>query len=259
MVFARKMDRDEYLSRIGLDRSDIRADAEGLGRLELAHLLHVPFENLDIHWKRPIVLDTERFYSKIVIEKRGGFCYELIGLFNELLREIGFRSRLVSARPFNVERGFGPEFDHAAIVAKIGETEYLVDVGFGNFSAEPLLIVPNIEQSDREGVFRISPDVDDSFVVEKMFGVEWIPEYLFSKKGRNLDEFAEMCNFQQYSADSHFVKGKICSQMTEDGRKTLTDKKFIVTSKSTKKEKTVVSEEQFNAILEQEFGIRPIT
>ncbi|MEP6788502.1 MAG: arylamine N-acetyltransferase, partial [Acidobacteriota bacterium] len=88
------MNRDEYLSRIEVDVSVVRPDVETLRLLQLQHLLHVPFENLDIHWKRPIVLDTDRFYEKIVINGRGGFCYELNGLFNELLIAIGFHTHL---------------------------------------------------------------------------------------------------------------------------------------------------------------------
>src|SRR5687768_18366679 len=84
-----KMNAREYLSRIGLTYPPPLPDARALRSLQRSHLLNVPFENLDIHWKRPIVLDTKKFYDKIVGERRGGFCYELNGLFNDLLREIG--------------------------------------------------------------------------------------------------------------------------------------------------------------------------
>lgn len=118
-------------------------------------------------------------YEKIVVNGRGGFCYELNGLFINLLLELGFLTRLVSARVFGVERGFGPEFDHAAIIVSFGEADYLVDVGFGDFSAEPLKIADGIEQADREGTFRISSADNDSFMVEKKNGHERSNAYLF--------------------------------------------------------------------------------
>ena len=65
---------------------------------------------------RPIVLNTAAFYRKIVDEGRGGFCYELNGLFDELLRYVGFKTRLISARVFREDGTTGPEFDHAAII-----------------------------------------------------------------------------------------------------------------------------------------------
>src|SRR5687768_13890149 len=143
-----------YLERIGVGGVPIAADFSSLKLLQRNHLLAVPFENLDIHWKRPIELDTSRFYSKIVANKRGGFCYELNGLFNELLREFGFETRLVSGRVFNGTE-HGPEFDHAAIIVKIGSEEYLTDVGFGAFAALPLRLVLDTEQDDPNGKFVI--------------------------------------------------------------------------------------------------------
>lgn len=130
------------------------ADVASLRTLQRAHLLAVPFENLDIHWKRPITIDTAKFYDKIVGENRGGFCYELNGAFNALLGSLGFNTRLISARVFNgTDRG--PEYDHAAIIVTIGGDEYLADVGFGAFTAEPLRFVLDDEQTDAAGVFVI--------------------------------------------------------------------------------------------------------
>jgi N-hydroxyarylamine O-acetyltransferase len=243
-----------YLKRIGLSESDVRPDAEGLRLLQRSHLLAVPFENLDIHWKRPITIDTGKFYEKIVGERRGGFCYELNGLFNELLRDVGFQTRLVSARVFN-GTDFGPEYDHAAMIVTIGELEYLADVGFGDFTAEPLRLVPDIEQADREGVFVIRRGEYSILEVAKRADDGWLPEYSFSLFGRDLSEFAGMCDFQQYSPDSHFTKGKVCSIMTETGRKTLTDTKFIVTANGEKSETAVETGERFDQLLQEEFGI----
>ena len=210
----------DYLSRIGVDGAELRPDLETLKLLQSAHLKTVPFENLDIHWKRPIVLDVEKFYEKIVSGRRGGFCYELNGLFNVLLRSIGFETRLISARVFN-GTDFGPEFDHAAIIVTIDGEEYLADVGFGSFTTEPLRFVPDVEQNDPAGVFVIRKRDDSYFEVSKRTDDIWTPEYIFQSVPRDLSEFGEMCDFQQYSPDSHFTKGKLCSIMTETGRKTL--------------------------------------
>ncbi len=248
------MNKQEYISRIGID-ANLSADLETLKLLQLHHLQNVPFENLDIHWKQAIVLDTAKFYSKIVGMRRGGFCYELNGLFNELLRTIGFETRIVSARVAKGKGGFGPEYDHAAIIVSIGETEYLSDVGFGAFTTEPLRFVLNEEQRDDAGVFRITQSDDGYYEISKKNGDGWKSEYIFKPLGRELSEFAGMCDFQQYSPESHFTKGKVCSLLTESGRKTLTDKSFIVTIEGEKTETPVASNEEFNCILMREFNI----
>ncbi len=245
---------EKYLSRIGLDGREFNADLDSLKLLQRSHLLAVPFENLDIHWKRPIVIDTKRFYEKIVNEKRGGFCYELNGLFNKLLISLGFKTRLISARVFNGTE-HGPEYDHAAIIVTIGDEEYLADVGFGEFTAEPLWFVLNEEQQDTTGTFIIRRFDNDYFEVAKRDGEAWKSQYIFNNIDRDLSEFTGMCDFQQYSPDSHFTKGKVCSLMTENGRKTLTDKSFIVTLNGEKTDKQVDSEDEFLATLQREFGI----
>ncbi len=250
-----KMDLVNYLARIGVSGLGVSCDASSLKTLQRSHLLNVPFENLDIHWNRPILLETDRFYKKIVEEKRGGYCYELNGLFNELLKFVGFETRLVSGRVFNGS-GHGPEFDHAAIIVTLGASEYLADVGFGDFTAEPLQIIVDEEQYDAAGIFLIRDFGDGYLEVAKRSGDSWQSEYIFRPIGRNLSEFSEMNKFQQTSPDSHFTKGKVCSLMTAQGRKTLTDKSFIVTTDGNKSDRPIESEAEFESILKQEFNIR---
>jgi N-hydroxyarylamine O-acetyltransferase len=252
----REMNIREYLTRLGTEPDHLEPNEEVLRFLQRKHLITVPFENLDIHWKRPIILDVDRLYQKIVGEKRGGFCYELNGLFNELLRSLGYQTRLVSARVFNGAE-HGPEFDHAAIIVTVGDDEYLADVGFGDFTTEPLRYSLGAEQQDPSGIFVIRRFDDEYVEAAKREGGEWKSAYIFKDVSRELSEFAEMCDFQQYSPDSHFTKGKICSILTENGRKTLTDRKFIVTLDGEKTEKEIASDAEFDAILRREFLISP--
>jgi N-hydroxyarylamine O-acetyltransferase len=179
----------------------------------------------------------------------------LNGLFNELLRDLGYETRLISARVFN-GKDHGPEFDHAAIIVTIDRDEYLADVGFGAFSAEPLRYVFDTEQSDPCGAFMIRKHDADYVEVVKRDDGSWHSEYIFRDVARDLPEFAEMCDFQQHSPDSHFNKSKLCSIMTENGRKTLTDRTFILTANGTKTETEVGSEEEFYDLLDREFSIR---
>jgi N-hydroxyarylamine O-acetyltransferase len=251
------MNKKSYLDRIEIEKSDITADLESLRFLQRQHLLTVPFENLDIHWKRPITLNTNRFYDKMIGEKRGGFCYELNGLFYELLTEIGFQNKIISAKVSKGNGDFGAEYDHLAIIARIGNEEYLVDAGFGDFTAEPLKFVVDVEQLDDNGVFLIRKYDENYFEVAKKVGDVWQSEYIFMTLKRDLTEFAGMCQYHQTSPESHFTRGKVCSLMTLDGRKTLTDGKFIETKKGQKKEISVNSTEQFNQILADEFHIKP--
>src|ERR1041384_2069181 len=85
-----------YLQRLNYHGST-EPTAETLGELHRAHMLAVPFENLDIHLGREIVLDDERLYAKVVERRRGGFCYELNGAFAGLLGALGFDVKMLAA------------------------------------------------------------------------------------------------------------------------------------------------------------------
>lgn len=249
------MNKTEYLERIVIDEKDLTVSAQTLGLLQKRHLLEIPFENLDIYWKRPITTNIAKFYEKIILEKRGGFCYELNGLFNALLQKIGFQTKIISARVSRGSNEFGAEYDHLAIMTKIGDEEFIVDVGFGDFTAEPLKFVLNVGQTDANGIFLIRKRADDYFEVFKKDVENWQSEYIFKDIARDLSEFSEMCNFHQTSPDSHFTKGKLCSVMTQTGRKTLTDTKFIKTKIGERNETEINSDTEFYRILRCEFGI----
>src|SRR5215510_66895 len=112
------MDISSYLKRIGYSRP-VNPDAETLRGLQVAHLLTVPFENLDIGLKRTIKIDDASLWDKLINQKRGGFCYELNGLCAWLLKQIGFNMTYLNARVFNSTGELGIDFDHLALLVKI--------------------------------------------------------------------------------------------------------------------------------------------
>ena len=242
-----------YLERINVHATG--ADLATLKKLQHHHLLAIPFENLDIYWNRNIVLDIEASYEKVVINGRGGFCYELNGLFDVLLRDLGFETRLISARVYHADGSTGPEFDHAAVIVMIDGNPYLTDVGFGDFAAEPLWLVVNEPQEDPAGTFVIRKIDETEFDVAKQVNGDWKGQYVFTDQSRELSDFTEMCDFQQFSPDSHFKKGPICSILIKDGRKTLTKAELIITWKDSRSASAIESEDDFYQILADQFQI----
>ncbi len=101
-------DESKYLRRINYtDKLIINDDT--LIKLHEYHFLNVPFENIDIHYNKFFDLELESLYRKIVINYRGGFCYELNSTFNALLCDIGFDSKIIVARIFDDLGNLGPE------------------------------------------------------------------------------------------------------------------------------------------------------
>ncbi|MBK8784283.1 MAG: arylamine N-acetyltransferase [Anaerolineales bacterium] len=91
------MNIQDYLSRIRFDGIP-SLSSETLHALQLAHMKTVPAQRIWHSFGRTIKLDIESLWDKIIIRKRGGFCYELNGMFAWLLKEIGFEVTYLNAR-----------------------------------------------------------------------------------------------------------------------------------------------------------------
>ena len=133
------MKTERYFERINY-KGAINPNTKTLYDLHFAHMLAVPFENLDIGLHYPIDINELAIWNKIVHNNRGGFCYELNGLFAWLLKQIGFDVTYLNARVFNRTGELGSDFDHLTLLVQIpGQSDrWLADVGFGDSFTEPL-------------------------------------------------------------------------------------------------------------------------
>jgi N-hydroxyarylamine O-acetyltransferase len=221
----------------------------------VAHLLSVPFENLSIHAGEPIVLDDDALFEKIVTKRRGGFCYELNGLFSALLRALGFDTSMLSACVKSSRGGFGPEFDHMVLLVKLKDP-WLVDVGFGDLFREPLRLVPGVEQLQHGRAYRFEPAGNHRLILmQRDESGSWTPQYRFGLQPHVYADYEERCAYHQTSPDSHFTQKRVCSLMTEDGRVTLSDMRLITNRHSIREERDLATEREYAGILSRAFGI----
>ena len=191
----------DYLRRVGYAGSR-QPTAETLRNLHRAHMLSVPFENLDISLGRKIICEEESFLRKIVEQRRGGFCYELNGAFTALLRELGFRVTLLSARVPRDDGSSSPEFDHLTLRIDL-EEPWLADVGFGDLFSEPLPLRIGVEQEQDGRKFRMVEQKGRFQLDRTEPDGSWKPQYSFTLVPRHLDEFARMCHYHQTSRNRH--------------------------------------------------------
>ena len=247
------MDVHAYLRRIDYHGS-LEPTATTLAALQGAHLWNVPFENLDVHLGRPIVLALPALYEKIVEHRRGGFCYELNGLFAWLLRELGFDVSLLSGRVF--EQGQeGPEFDHLTLAVQAGG-EWLTDVGFGDSFLRPLRLDGDDEVAQDSGTFRLrQAGAERMLERSRPAGAPWEPQYVFSLTPRALSDFSAMCRHHQTSPLSTFTRRTICSRATPRGRVTLANERLIVTVDGERSERPIESAREYRGVLRGEFGV----
>lgn len=246
------MNLDTYLQRIDYHGSHSRT-AETLRALQRAHILAVPFENLDIYLGQHIGLDEAAFYEKIVRRRRGGFCYELNGLFATLLRALGFEVTLLSARVMDSGQP-GPEFDHLVLLVQL-EEHWLVDVGFGDSFIEPLKLDDSNEQLLDDVAYRLSNSGEQWTMQRRSPDHEWETQYQFTLLPRQLADFTGMCHYHQTSPQSNFTQKRICSRATPTGRVTLSEMRLIVTANDERRERTLADHEAYKAALREYFGI----
>lgn len=253
------MDVEAYLERINY-RDSLSPTAETLKQLQLAHLFAVPFENLSIHSREPIVLNDQALFEKIVRRRRGGFCYELNGLFSGLLRDVGFEVTMLSAGVANAQGTFGPDFDHmtlAVITRENGKSErWLVDVGFGDSFREPLLLDERGEQLQGELSYKLVPDSPFLVMMQREAAGEWKAQYRFTLQPYNYVDYAEMCSFHQTSPSSHFTRARICSRATPEGRLTLSELRLITTIHGDgQTERLLTNEAEYESVLKECFDV----
>ena len=246
------MNAPAYLNRIHY-QGPTAPNAETLRSLHRAHMFTVPFENLDIGLGRKIICDESRFLHKIVDERRGGFCYEMNGAFAALLRELGFRVTLLSARVSGGDGSDGPEFDHLALRVEL-EQDWLADVGFGDSFVEPLRLEPGLEQDQFGRRYRLSP-ANGGLCLEMNADQAWKKQYTLTLRPRELSEFAGMCHYHQTSPDSHFTRKRVCSLATPEGRITVSGDRLIETRNGVREERVLHGDEEWRAVLREKFGV----
>ncbi len=250
-----KIDVERYLRRIAYEAPSLPS-LDYLKHLHKNHLLTIPFENLDIHWNKEITLEIDKIYRKIVISRRGGFCYELNGLFHALLLNLGFDCHLISCRVYNEEGVESAEFDHMAILVELNGETYLADVGFGDLFLEPKKLSVNQMLVDYNKYFRFLRDTNGDYILSYSTDAsDFKKQYIFSTRKRQFIEFMSRCHWQQTSKDSHFTARKMCSIATTEGRFTLTDDKLVETVRGAKKETALLNADDFNSKLYELFGI----
>ena len=249
------MNTQKYLHRIRINSAS-QADLQQLTQLQQQHLLHIPFENLDIHLGKKISLDYDAVFEKVVIQQRGGFCYELNGLFYILLKKLGYVVKRISARVKGSSGEIGQEYDHMAIIASIDDQDWLVDVGFGKFSFRPLKMVLDEKQENGSGAYWIK-QYDEKYYAVNTRGENgvWELAYLFTTDHQAVSAFEEMCHYHQTSEASNFTKRRLCTIPTNDGRITLTDTKLKIEKTGVVTEEEVNSEETFRKHLKRYFDM----
>lgn len=254
------MNLNAYLDRINLphtDRAALAPIVETLCTLHRAHLLAIAYENLDIHLGAPLTLDVAQIYRKIVDCGRGGWCFEMNGLFAWVLREIGFDVTMLGAT-VNRQRADDPR-DHLVLLVTGGDTggrHFLADVGFGIGFLEPLPLSAG-EYAQQGVCHRLSRERragDERWLFDN--GWSNAPSFDFTLEPRALSDFAEQCQHLQSSPESGFVRVAVCHRLRVDGAVSLRGAVLSEVSAQGTTERTIETLVEYKRALRETFGVR---
>lgn len=253
--YRRVVDAGSYLARIGLDAAP-RLDRGGLETLQRAHLTHVPFENLDVYYRRGVSTDPALSTAKIVGGGRGGWCFELNGSFASLLDELGFQVTRLGATVVLDGPTHGPQPSHASIRVEL-DRPYLVDVGFGDSFIRPLPLDRDGPHDGGIGDYDFQRN-GKSITLRSREDAGWTDQYRFSMESVVPTDFDPSNRFLQTSPTTHFTTKPFATRLLEGGpdRVTLVHDR-LKQRRNGRWTETPVSPEDWPKVLSEWFGMDP--
>ena len=254
--------RADYLARLGLDAAPSPTLA-GLAEVQRAHMEAVPFENLDVFLRRPLSLDLDDLFAKVVERRRGGYCFELNTLYAALLRSLGFALTSVMARVWLRDPPEPPTRNHLAHLAHVDDRRYLTDVGFGGYTARRPVDVDATEPTDDgEGLVRVVDAPPYGRMLERHVDGAWGDQYSFDEAHVARQDVVAANHFMQTHPLSHFRENRYAGLFTPGGRRGLSDAQFTrrrfdaAAGAYTREAEELPLGSEWLARLETEFGIR---
>ncbi|MBK0033318.1 arylamine N-acetyltransferase [Erwinia sp. S43] len=216
-MHSNNFDLSTYLRRINYT-GPTAASAETLRAIMRHQLFAVPFENLDVQAGRIVSLVPEEITEKLMQRDRGGYCYEVNGLFAMALEALGIPYRFVAARPmfYPVRR---PK-THMAVVAEVDGRQWLCDLGFGSYGIRAPVALDDLDSdiSQDFDTFRLSRDAKGEYLLQAKVEGEWCNQYGFDLTPQEWIDFAPANYLNSTHPDAIFVQKLVIVQHLPEGR-----------------------------------------
>lgn len=213
-----KVNLKGYFERIGFAGSI----APTLATLESLHALHpaaIAFENLNPLLGLPVNIDLASLQTKLLTERRGGYCYEHNLLLKAVLEELEFTVRGLAARVLwnNPDNVAGPAH-HMLLAVEIGGSSYIADVGFGGLTlTAPLKLKTDAEQTTPHETFRLTGG-DPVWQLESKIADSWRPVYAFETSEATPGEYEASNTFLSTDPASQF-RGELRVALSPAGQR----------------------------------------
>lgn len=256
---AQNFDLKQYCQRIGLSEVPAVVDATVLKTMMQAQLRTVTFENLDVQAGKIVSLVPEDIVNKIVGSdgqaKRGGYCYELNGLFAMALTALGVDYQFVFCRPmfYPMRR---PK-THMALVVTVEQQKFLCDLGFGSYGMRaPIALADvNITQQQDWDSFRLAMPDAGQYILQAYLDNQWVNQFGFDLYPADWIDFMPANYLNSTHPDTIFVQKLLLIRQTDTGRNVLIGNELKRTERGVTSVQTLEQDELAKVITEI-FGLQ---
>lgn len=243
----------EYFDRINFS-GDARADIATITGMMRCQLFSVPFENLDVQAGKIVSLVPEEIVDKIIGRNRGGYCFEVNGLFAMALEALGIPYQFVAARPmmYSVRK---PK-THMAIVAQADGEEWLCDLGFGSYGIRAPMRLDLLDAEIKQDfdTFMLSKANEREYLLQALVEGKWADQFAFDLSPQEWIDFAPANYLSSTHPDAIFVQKLVVVLHNPKGRASLSGD-ILKTVTEGRVEKQTIRPEEKEAILSSRFGL----
>ena len=247
-----------YLQRLGYDAPPAPT-LQTLQALQLRHVCTFAFESLSTLMHMPVPIDLPSVEQKVLLEGRGGYCYELNQMFLALLQELGFDARGITGR---VVMGGPPEAHtartHRLSLVTLEGVRYISDVGFGGMvPSSPLQLDTDTVQATAHEPYRLTFDGQGSYTLWAQVAGEWRGLYVFDLQVQAAIDYEIGNWYVSTHPDSPFVGQLKVARLAPGKRHTLNNASYAVHYLDRPSEKrTLESADELLDLLTATFGVR---
>ncbi len=246
-----------YFNRLGRPEPQTRPECsyELLCQLQYAHVSKIPYENLDIVAGTVLPMTVAGQYSKIAEQRRGGYCFELNGLFAALLAGCGYKITTYMGRFLRGETEI-PMRRHRVVRVECADGVFIGDVGIGQSAPRhPLRLEEGLVQEQFGESYKLMREPFFGWVIYDLYKGQWRRFYSFTEEEQLDIDFVMPSFYCEKSPDSVFNKALMVAIKTQDGRKTIDGNKFRIFSSNSVKETVVESSSHLALILAEHFNV----
>lgn len=246
--------RDAYLERIGCAGLS-GVTKENLDKLVYEHQCHVPFEAFDCVAGMPeILLDRDTLFHKIVENRRGGFCFELNGMFVLLLRSLGFDAYSCVCRVAATRDVLGG-LTHRGTIVRLDGRKYIVDVGLGGPMAPFAVELSEEKQTQYGETYWVEPTNEGWFLLRRLTNEGTVGNsIIFGTQAFLPTDFVPLCRNLTASKESRFRTVRMANLRRPNGYLNLMEN-ILKISENGETREVPVTDEEYPAVLKDYFGL----